>query len=777
MLDMHNQTTMAAPGRVRTEKIHADVVIVGGGLAGVCAAVTAARAGARVTLVQDRPVLGGNASSEVRLWALGATAHLGNNNRWARESGVIGEITAENLFRNREGNPHLFDNVLLDKVLAEPRIRLLLNAAVDAVAMSAPDRIGEVSAYCSQNATRYTLRAPLFVDASGDGLVGHLAGAAYRIGAEPAEEFGEGFAPSEAYGHLLGQSIFFFVKRLAHPVRFVRPSFAYDRETVMEKVPKARQYLRLDQTGGGLYWVEYGGRLDPIHDTEAIKWELWRVLYGFWDHIKNSGEFPDVDHLTIDWIGAIPGKRESRRFVGDYMLVQPDIIEQRRHADDVAFGGWSIDLHPADGIYSSRRHACDQWHAQGIYPVPYRCLYSRNVANLFVAGRTISASHVAFGSTRVMATCAYIAQAVGMAAATCAGAGLLPRDLSAGERLKALQRELILAGQHIPGVPLVGAPDDLATSARASASSELRLASLPDDGPARALDHDFAQMLPLRPGRPPRVAFVVNVDEPTELVTQLRVSPRPDNHSPQRVLAEAVVRLSAGAEQRVQLDFGEDVPAETYGFYTLLKNPRVRLHFSLRLVTGITGVWHRKDQGVSAGLGNDESPRTPEELGAESFGLWYPDRRPLPNNAAVRIDPPIDSFGVSNLSNGWHRPTTAPNAWIAALDDPAPALVLEWAALRSIREVVLYLDPDFDHPVETISWGQPEHVPPYMVTGGVLFDDGGTEVGRFDDNVQAIVRVRLDHPIHTRRIVLTNLVTARQDVPPAVFAVRVLGEA
>ena len=157
--------------------------------------------------------------------------------------------------------------------------------------------------------------------------------------------------------------------------------------------------------------------LDTVHDTEIIKWELWKVVYGVWNYIKNSGKFPEAETMSLEWVGTIPGKRESRRFEGDYMLKQQDIIEQKVFDDVVAFGGWSIDLHPADGIFSEKP-GCNQWHSKGVYGIPYRCYYSRNISNLFIAGRIISATHVAFGSSRVMGTSAHGAQAVGIAAST-----------------------------------------------------------------------------------------------------------------------------------------------------------------------------------------------------------------------------------------------------------------------------------------------------------------------------------------------------------------------
>jgi len=210
-----------SPGRTPREvKLDCDLAITCGGLAGACAAITAARSGVRVVLIQDRPVLGGNASSEVRLWILGATSHMGNNNRWAREGGVIDEILVENLSRNPEGNPLILDTILLEKVVEEPNIRLLLNTAVHDLEKSGADTISSLRAWCSQNSTSYVVTAPLFCDASGDGVVGFLAGAAFRMGAEGKEEFGEGIAPESSYGELLGHSLYFYSKDTGKPYAF-----------------------------------------------------------------------------------------------------------------------------------------------------------------------------------------------------------------------------------------------------------------------------------------------------------------------------------------------------------------------------------------------------------------------------------------------------------------------------------------------------------------------------------------------------------------------------
>ena len=524
---MHNEAFSAEVRKPKRVRIDSDLVIVGGGLAGTCAAITAARAGIKVVLVQDRPVLGGNASSEVRLWALGATSHMNNNNRWAREGGVIDEILVENMYRNREGNALIFDTILLEKVIEEANIRLLLNTAAYGLSKSDADSIESVSAFCSQNSTQYELYAALFCDASGDGIVAFQAGAAFRMGAEAAEEFGEKFAPSKEYGYLLGHSMYFYSKDVGHPVKFVPPSYALDDIT---KIPRFRSFNTATD-GCRLWWIEYGGRLDTVHETETIKWQLWKVIYGVWNYIKNSGEFPDADNLTLEWVGQIPGKRESRRFEGDYMLIQQDLIEQRQHYDAISFGGWSIDLHPADGVFSERP-GCDQWHAKGVYQIPYRTQYSKNISNLFITGRIMSASHVAFGSTRVMLTLASAAQSVGMAAAHCIQRSLLPRDISVpGQHRAAAAGLAARVGQFIPQFKL-NDEQDLVGAARISASSKLCLEALADNGPRLSLERPYAQMLPVRRGRLPRMTITADVLQRTELEVQLRISSKPDNHSP-----------------------------------------------------------------------------------------------------------------------------------------------------------------------------------------------------------------------------------------------------
>ena len=737
----------------KTVETESDLVIVGGGLAGTCCALTAARAGLRVTLIQDRPVLGGNASSEVRLWALGATSHMHNNNRWAREGGVIDELIVENTYRNPEGNPLIFDTVLLEKVIEEPKITLLLNTAAIEVGKKDPDTIAYVRAFCSQNSVMYKVRAPLFCDASGDGAIGFLAGAAFRMGAEAEEEFGEKFAPSEEYGELLGHSIYFYSKDVGRPVRFVPPSYALDDIT---QIPRYQSF-NAQTDGCRLWWIEYGGRLDTVHETETIKWELWKVVYGVWDYIKNSGKFPEAETLTLEWVGQIPGKRESRRFEGDYMLRQQDIVEQRHHGDAVAFGGWSIDLHPADGVFSERP-GCNQWHAKGIYQIPYRCMVSRNIKNLFLAGRIISASHVAFGSSRVMMTCAHGAQAVGMAAVLCHRRGLLPADMSQGEHIAELQTELMRRGQHIPGYRLSD-PLDLVQQAEVSASSRLILNHLPDDGPRRALTEPWAQMLPLAGGPVPTLTFTVDVAQPTSLTLELRISSRPDNHTPDVTLAAKTVELTAGANQPLTVDFEAVVDASCYGFICLSANDQVTLHCSEARMTGMLSLKQTRTQ-IPDG-----------DIGVESFEFWCPQRRPDGQNFVLTLDPPLAPFAPENIANGLQRPTSRPNAWVSDPADEKPTLSLTWAKPQTIARMELFFDTDYDHPMESSLMGHPEDAMPFCVKDYRVLNCGRQLIADVADNHQTRNTLTFDPPVITEHLEI-ELLASHGNVPAALFEVR-----
>jgi hypothetical protein len=741
-----------------TEQINADLVIVGGGVSGVCGAITAAREGLKVILVQDRPILGGNASSEVRLWILGATSHMGNNNRWAREGGVIDEILVENTYRNPEGNPVIFDFILLEKIVEEKNISLYLNTAVYEVLKDKSDEIKAVKGYCSQNQTKYTFEAPLFCDASGDGIIAFLAGASFRMGAESREEFNEKFAPSKAYGELLGHSIYFYSKDSGKPVQYIPPSFAL---TEIEAIPRYKTF-NLQEQGCKLWWIEYGGRLDTIKETETIKWELWRIVYGVWDYIKNSGNFPEAANYTLEWVGTIPGKRESRRFCGDYMLVQQDIVEQRQHDDAVSYGGWSIDLHPADGVFSELP-GCNQWHSKGIFSIPYRCMYSKNITNLFLTGRIISASHVAFGSTRVMGTSANNAQAVAVAAAIAIKQQILPREVSG--HMHELQQCLLKAGQFIPGIKNEDA-GDFVKQATVTASSEFSLLSLPESGKLYPLETGIAQLLSASPGKLPSMRFHLDAREKTSLPVHLAVSSRTGSYTPDLILEEIVLSLEPG-RNCVELDWTTHFSDSQYVFIIFRKNEEVSAYLSATRLTGLLSLFQAENKAVS----NTGVQTPPEDIGVDAFEFWTPRRRPAGENMAINFSKPLFTYSASNIKNGYARPYLSANAWAAALTDPSPQLVIKWNNAVTIQTILLTFDTDMDHPMESVLMQHPENVMPFCIRNYTIYDGAGKLVKNVKDNHQTRNRIALEQPLVTDTLVV-KCEHAAANIPAVIFEIR-----
>jgi hypothetical protein len=724
-----------------------DLVVVGGGMTGVCCAITAARQGIKVALVQDRPVLGGNASSEVRLWVLGATSHMGNNNRWSREGGVIDEILVENTYRNKEGNPVLFDMVLIDKVLSEKNIELFLNTVVFDVQKSSDRVISRVVAFNPQNQTEYIFEAEIFADCSGDGIVSYLSGASFRIGAEDKEENLELFAPDKnEYGELLGHSIFFYMKDTGKAVKYVAPEFALKNiESTISKVMKP-EYFNSNQHGCKYWWLEYGGRIDTVHDTEAIKFELWKVVYGIWDYIKNSGKYPDSANYTLEWVGVIPGKRESRRFKGHYMLTQQDVIEQRNHYDSVAYGGWSIDLHPADGVYSEK-NGCNQWHSKGIYPIPYRCYVSYDIENLFIGGRLISASHVAFGSSRVMGTSAHGGQAIGVAASLCIKTMKKPAEFIDFEEIKKIQRILITTGHYIPQLKLNDFGGKFST-AKIHVSSELALSELKANGDYFRLNYSAAMLLPIK-GNIPKMELKVRSSEVTDLTIQLRASYKPFNFTPDAILFVKSYSLIEG-EQTLKIEFDEINVEKGYYFICFLRNSVVELAESNQLVTGIKSVFNYQNPAVS----NYGTQRPPQDIGVETFELWCPMRRPKGKNFAIKFETPLTAFKSENLRNELFRPIMETNAWVASLDDETPTLTLEWDEMQSIKKIRLFFDTDADHAMENVQMGHHDSIIPFCVRKFNIFNDKGETIFSKTDNYQTINDVAFSESITTKKLTI-----------------------
>ena len=422
----------------RTLHHHVDFCVVGGGLAGLCAAVATVRHGAKVALMQERPMLGGNASSEVRMWVCGA------HGRDNRETGLVEELMLENLYRNPDYNYSVWDGILYELAAYQENLTLLLNCTCNDCAMEG-SRIVSVTGWQMTTQSYHTVHAALFADCSGDSVLAPLTGALTRWGRESREEFGEDIAPAAADRRTMGMSCMIQARQEMRPSTFIPPKWAhkYTRADLPHRLPD------MDNPMENFWYLELGGEYDAIADTEWLRDELLRMAYGIWDFVKNDPELREKNaNWRLDWVGILPGKRESRRYVGDHILTQHDVRAGGHFDDLVAYGGWSMDDHHPGGFRSPEQPTI--YHpAPSPYGIPYRCLYSVNIDNLFCAGRNISVTHTAMSSTRVMATCATLGQAVGTAAAIAALYGLTPRGVYE-QRIAELQQTLMDDDCYLP---------------------------------------------------------------------------------------------------------------------------------------------------------------------------------------------------------------------------------------------------------------------------------------------------------------------------------------
>jgi hypothetical protein len=457
---------------VTEQALTCDLLVAGGGMAGVCCARAAARLGARVILCQDRSVLGGNASSEVRMHIVGATGLHGGVPLVLepREGGLIEEIRLELAVRNPQRSPAMFDLILYELCRAEQNVTLLLNTTVVAARVE-HGRITEVTAERPSTEDRFTIRAALFADCTGDGRLAVEAGVPFMRGREGRTDHGESLAPERADGKTLGSTILFQARKHERPMPYVAPPWVRrfaPGDFKLRPFGKAGSDLGLEY---GYWWIEWGGCLDTIKDNERIRDELLAITLGVWNHIKNESGL-DASRWALEWIGFLPGKRESRRFVGQHVLSESDLLQSRVFGDAIAFGGWPIDTHPPEGVDAPDEPPCTQHHLPWLYNIPLRCCVTPTVRNLFFAGRNISATHLAFASTRVMATCAAIGQGVGTAAALAHAARV---DASAvaekPELLHRIQQRLLRDDAYLVGVRHDD-DEDLARRAKISASSE-----------------------------------------------------------------------------------------------------------------------------------------------------------------------------------------------------------------------------------------------------------------------------------------------------------------
>jgi len=704
---------------VRTVTEQYDLVVCGGGLAGFCAAVSAARLGANTCLVHDRPVLGGNSSSEVRVTPHGAAAFHG----YGRETGIISELLIEERARNHEEilengwTNSVWDLVLYDVARTTPNLTLRLNTALFAVELAG---IGRVTGQAAPTATfgylhraacvagarieavvgrvanaevEIIFRARQFIDCTGDALVADLAGCEWRMGSESRDELGEPHAPPKPSRDTMGSSIHFRARDVGRPAPYSPPDWAVRHDDARYFYDQGRKPKEIR---GGFWWLEIGVPWDTIHQAEDIRHELTRHTLGVWDWIKNKD--PKTKDLAanyaLDWIGQVPGKRESRRVMGRYLMTEHDVQERRVFTDEIAFGGWFLDLHTPGGLLAptsepasaegySPTSSYSRKSYVGPYGLPLGALIAKDVENLLFAGRCVSATHAALGTARVMATTALMGQAAGTACALALRSGQSPGSFTPRE-VAAVQQQLLRDDCFLPNVANTDAADQ-ARGARATASSSAVVSSVGPDDPSyhsglsiwkdQAVPTGQDELLQRRgqwiavgTERIDSVGFcLTNLSDRAQSVPAWLV--QMDHIWDYRVEGAAVIAATTlvvppGAKQWIDWPVKVSVRPGEYVRLDLGANPQV--------------CWHQ----ASAIL--------PGHLSAFDMGGGQMRRYGSGVTLAFRISPPQPSFEPANVLTGVSRPHRWTNLWRS---DPRQALPqwleLAWDVPRDIGSVEL----------------------------------------------------------------------------------------
>lgn len=730
--------------RSRHEKY--DVVVCGGGLAGLSAAVAAARHGTRVCLIQDRPVLGGNSSSEIRVTPHGAAAF----HAYGRETGIISEVLIEERARNHEeivGNGwtnSVWDLILYDLAVRTEGLTVHLNTSVVAVDCGTDRRIRSVTARVAGAESEIECEGSIFVDATGDGVVAAQAGCEWRMGSEARSEFDEPHAPELANDDVMGNTIHFKSRDTGRPVTFTPPDWAvrYDDESFFYEQGRIPYDIR-----SGYWWIELGVPWHTIHDSEQIRHELTRHTLGVWDWIKNRD--PRTKDLAstyaLEWIGQVPGKRETRRIVGQYLMTEHDAMKQTQFPDEIAFGGWFVDIHTPGGLLAA---TSEQFTAEGLdetteyaaksfcgpYGIPLGICISKDIDNLMMAGRNVSATHAALATVRVMGTTAVMGQAVGTAAALAIerriDVGALPADAT-----EDVQQRLLRDGCFLPNV-VNADPLDIARLAHVSASSSAFAHGVGPHTPPGVITPMSApggDGIALRTGQWIAVGATAVLDRielcltnPTEQTQQVDAVLVGVEHiwdyrtDTGRKLVGTTLQVPPGDSQwvgwDVHLDAASGLTPDSYVRVDLLPTPHVTWETASAIAPGHTAA---------------------HEISPGKF-------RGLMLNKSFRVVPAQDCYEPANVTRGATRPHRAANLWRSDPSVPLEQwLQLTWDSPRVIGTIELtfpgHLYSEYHrYPPQ---YRDPQCPKDYALLA--LLDGAWTTVAEVSDNYQRHNRIRL----------------------------------
>ena len=709
-----------------------DLIVVGGGISGVSTAISAARCGMKVALVHNRAMFGGNSSSEVKLFP----ENNSGNQPWIKEGGINEEFHTEERVRNQdyylEGtmNAH-WDLVLYEWVIREKNITHYLNTHMHKVFMKDGSRIESIFVIQLGTEKSFNLSAPLFVDATGDGVLGGLAKADHRWGREASNEYNESLAPQKKDETVMGNTLFFRARDAGKPVPFKRPDWAAKFPDDASLYHRGHSFI-----DGGYWWIEVGMPYHPIKDNNETRHEGLRQLLGVWDHIKNEQcdevSRKKAEQYGLDFAGFWPYKRASRRIIGDYVITQKDVQDPERLPDAAAYGAWHIDVHVPGGILANQKEPYAppsrevNWQdlCTIVYDIPIRSLYSRNVENLLMAGRPISCSYLGFASSRVLSTGSICGQAVGVVAALSKKYKTLPREIAKSHASEA-QQIILRQDGSIPGVENTD-PDDLARKAKVTASSHSKVI-FPEPKGERELTIPHAQLLPISEDRIYKAELLLKSTRsaPAKVRLGLREASSVWDFRPQKEIKMVEASVPANSEGWVSFKFNAKVkPGKLYYVYTE-KQPGI-FWKSFKETDGEPCLI---PIGSTAAVLPDKTPysaksNTFRELfpdvelkdipGAGTEGHWLP--LTMGQSLCVQVTPESWPYKAENVNKGTNRPDKWSNIWISDPEKNLPAfLQLEWDSPVEFNTVQLTFDTDQNRRVTLPLFRYPDCVKDYSL--------------------------------------------------------------
>ena len=739
--------------------IYKDFVVVGAGMSGIVAAIQAARLGLNVALINDRGCLGGNASQEIRMHISGPDGSQ-EFLYYSREGGILEEIRLENLHRNPQGNAYIWDTVLRDFVYSEKNIELYLETNIDEVKMRGEKEIEWVSGSQQDSEIRFYFYAHYFLDNTGDGTVGCLAGADYRMGREGKREFGERIAPDKPDDYVLPSTLTFFAKDTGEPVKYIPPDFALDltKTDVLKyrSIPKSSFY-RFQ------WYYELGGKMNQIKDTREITKQHVSLVYGIWDYIKNSGKYESKNY-DLEHVACIPGKRESRRLMGDYILTERDIVEQKKFDDVVGHGGWSIDLHAIEGFFDTdpvNSHTM----LKGIYQIPYRTGYSRNVNNLFVAGRCMSTSHVAFGTTRVIGTLCTLGQAVGAAAYLCKKYRLTPPGVHK-EKIKELQQILLKEDQYVVGVK--NNDQDKVREATITTSS-VRKCELTNPDDLIKADMVLGLIIPIKK-HVDSVSFLVKNNEATVLSYIVHQPDRKYNYSPDKKITAGQIELQPSQNLRwVEIPIDTDIDQDKL-FLGIKKNEKLYLGATQESLPGVISLrkyLNNNDRMVDVVTLRPKVHmwRIINSISKDNKDIWRDIVHHVKESFVLRslcfkINPEQEVYGPDNINIGYARPYGLPNLWVSEDLEEKEWIEIDFGKPQPIRELILYFDSNFNFRLRNFERYEFNAMSTIVKDYRVYYEDQNKyrELTRVEGNYQRVNRLRFEE-IKTNKIRIEFIAT------------------